>query len=49
MVAMSRADNGGSLIKELQLVSQQSSSGQHYSGTHRDRLEGRRGFKQVIS
>ena len=39
MVAMKAAtDNGGSLIKELQLVYQQSSSGQHYSGTHRDRL-----------
>lgn len=49
MVAMKAAtDNGGSLIKELQLVYNKSSSGQHYSGTHRDRLGGRRGLNRLF-
>ncbi|VFS36918.1 F-ATPase gamma subunit [Serratia liquefaciens] len=39
MVAMKAAtDNGGSLIKELQLVYNKARQASIYSGTHRDRL-----------
>ncbi len=50
MVAMKAAtDNGGSLIKELQLVYNKARQASITQGTHRDRLGGRRGLTKVIS
>ncbi len=49
MVAMKAAtDNGGSLIKELQLVYNKARQASITQETHRDRLGGRRGLNRLF-